>query len=149
MKRVYHMNRVHVYEFGDIAAGWPSCLFLMFISVHCIFRSVSLSFLFVFVLFEISKTRSLWLTNKPFDFDFDYVCWCVMGPFSISEKTSYYHKISQSLEATRFVYRIVRSLWNLTGTSAVMLPRFLLISKRDDDLNYQISRLRDFARFYD
>ena len=50
MKHVYHMYRVHVNESGDIAAGWLSCLFLMYISVHCIFRSVSLSFLFVFVL---------------------------------------------------------------------------------------------------
>ena len=42
------------------------------------------------------------------------------GPVSISDKTSY-RKISWSLEAARFVFRIVRSLWNLTGTSAAML----------------------------
>ena len=46
------------------------------------------------------------------------------GPVLISDKTSY-HKISQSLEATRFVLRIVRSLWNLTGTSAALLPKCL------------------------
>ena len=61
------MYRVHVYEFGDIAAGWPSCLFLMYVSVHCIFRSVSLSFLLYLFCVEIGKTRSLWLTYKPFD----------------------------------------------------------------------------------
>ena len=48
----------------------------------------------------------------------------VRGPVSISDKTSY-HKISWNLEAARFVLRIVRSLWNLTGTSAAVLPRRL------------------------
>ena len=47
-----------------------------------------------------------------------------LGPVSISDKTSY-RKISQSLEAPRFVFRIVRSLWNLAGTSAALLPRYL------------------------
>ena len=36
-------------------------------------------------------------------------------PVSISEKTSHL-KISWSLEAARIVFRIVRSLWNFTGT---------------------------------
>ena len=36
-----------------------------------------------------------------------------------------------SLEAVRFLFRIVQSLWNLTGTSACQ------ISKRYDHLNYQ------------
>ena len=47
-----------------------------------------------------------------------------LGPVSISEKTSF-RKISSSLEAARFVFRIVRSLWNLTGTSAAVLPMCL------------------------
>ena len=36
-----------------------------------------------------------------------------------------YYKIPQSLEAAIFVFRIVRSLWNLTGTSAAQLPMCL------------------------
>ena len=39
---------------------------------------------------------------------------------SISDKTSY-RKISWSLEAARFVFTIVRALWNLTETSAAVL----------------------------
>ena len=46
------------------------------------------------------------------------------GLVLISDKTSY-RKISWSLEATRLVFRIVRLLWNLTGTSAALLPRRL------------------------
>ena len=42
------------------------------------------------------------------------------GPVSISNKTSYC-KTSQSLEGARFVFRIVRSLWNLAVTSAALL----------------------------
>ena len=42
-----------------------------------------------------------------------------MGPVSISNKTSYC-KISRSLVAVGFVFRIVRSLGNLTGTSAAL-----------------------------
>ena len=30
-------------------------------------------FLFYLLCVEIGKTRSLWLTNTPFDFDFDFV----------------------------------------------------------------------------
>ena len=52
-----------------------------------------------------------------------------LDPVSIFDKTSY-RKISQNLEAVRFLFRIVRSLWNLTGTSAAL-------SKRCDNLNYQ------------
>ena len=47
-----------------------------------------------------------------------------LGPVSISNKTSY-RKILRSLAVARFVFRIVRSLWNLTVTSVVMLPKGL------------------------
>ena len=52
MKRVYHMNIVHVYEFGDI-----DVFFVLFLYLFC---------LYLFCV-ENSKTCSLWLTNKPFD----------------------------------------------------------------------------------
>ena len=66
-----------------------------------------------------SLTRSLWTVTT----------WRLnsLGPVSISDKTSYC-KISKSLEVARFVFRIVPSLWNLTGTSA---------AERWDDINYQ------------
>ena len=44
------------------------------------------------------------------------------GLYSLSGWTSY-RKISWSLEATRFGFRLFQSLWNLTGTSAAVLPR--------------------------
>ena len=47
------------------------------------------------------------------------------GPVSISHTTSY-GKISQILETAKFVFRIVRSLWNSAGTSATLLSRCLL-----------------------
>ena len=43
------------------------------------------------------------------------------GPVSISDKP-FYRKISQRLDAARFVFKSARSLWNLTGTSAALLP---------------------------
>ena len=46
------------------------------------------------------------------------------GLYSLSGKTSY-RKISWSLEAARFVFRLFQSLWNLTTISAAMLPRCL------------------------
>ena len=69
------------------------------------------------------------------------------GPVSISDKTSYC-KISQSLEAARFVFRIVPSLWNLTGTSAAGLPKCLSNFKAMRKFELPISRLRDFTRSY-
>ena len=70
------------------------------------------------------------------------------GPVSISDKTSY-RKISQSLEVARFVFRIVRSLWNLTGTSAALLPMCLSNFKAIRQFKEPISGLRDFTRSYD
>ena len=61
----------------------------------------------------------------------------------MSDKTSDF-MISQSLEAARFVLRIVQSFSNLTGTSTAVMPMCL-----SNLPNLPISRLRDFARSYD
>ena len=71
-----------------------------------------------------------------------------LGPVSISEKTSF-RKISWSLESARFVFRIVRSLWNLTGTSAAVLPMCLSNFKAIRQFKVPISWLRDFTRSYE
>ena len=70
------------------------------------------------------------------------------GPVSISEKTSF-RKISLSLEVARFVSRIVRSLWNLTGTSAALLPMCLSNFKAIGQFKVPISWLRDFTKSYE
>ena len=70
------------------------------------------------------------------------------GPVSISEKMSY-RKISWSLEAARFVLRIVWSLWNLTGTSAALLPMCLSNFKTIRQFKVPISWLLVFTRSYD
>ena len=72
----------------------------------------------------------------------------IQGPVSIYDKMSY-RKISWSLEAARFVFRIVRSLWHLTGTSAALLPRCLSNFKTMRYFKLSISRLQDFMRSYD
>ena len=46
------------------------------------------------------------------------------GLYSLSGRTSY-RKISRSLEAARFWFRLLQSLWNLTDTSAARLQRCL------------------------
>ena len=66
-------------------------------------------------------------------------------PVSISEKTSY-RKISWSLEAVRFVFRIARSFWNLTDTSAALLPMCLSNLKAIRQFKVPILWLRDFTR---
>ena len=72
----------------------------------------------------------------------------LQGPISISEKTSF-RKISWSLEAARFIFKIVRSLWNLTGTSAALLPMCLSNFKAIRQFKVPISWLRDFTRSYE
>ena len=72
----------------------------------------------------------------------------VLGPVYISDKASYC-KISQSLEAARFVFRVVGSLWSLTGTTAAMLPTCLSNFKLMRQFKWQISRLQDFTRSHD
>ena len=48
-----------------------------------------------------------------------------------------------------FVFRIVRSLWNLTGTSAAVLPMCLSNFKAIRQFKVPISWLRDFTRSYE
>ena len=81
-----------------------------------------------------------------------YLSWehTKLGLVSISDKTSYC-KISQSLEAVRFVlfFRIVQSLWNLTGTLTVMLPICPWHLKSLWWFKLPILQLRHFTRSYD
>ena len=67
----------------------------------------------------------------------------VLGLYSLSGRTSY-RKISRSLEAARFRFKLFQSLWNLTGTSAAALPRCLSRLKVIRPSWHPISRLRDF-----
>ena len=60
------------------------------------------------------------------------------------DKTSH-HKTPWSLEAARFVFKIVPSLWNLRGTSAAMAPVKIFKTTRKHIL---FSRLRDFRISY-
>ena len=67
------------------------------------------------------------------------------GPVSISGGTSF-GGISWSLGAARFVFGIVRSLWDLTGTSAAVLPTCLSNCCAIRRFRVPISWLRGFAR---
>ena len=68
------------------------------------------------------------------------------GLYSQSGKTSY-RKISWSLEAARFGFKLFQLLWNLAGTSAALLPRCLSNFRVIRPLQHPISRLWDFTRF--
>ena len=67
------------------------------------------------------------------------------GLYSPSVKTSY-RQISWSIEAARLDVAMVASLWNLTGTSAAALPRYLPNFRAIGKVQTRISRLRDFTR---
>ena len=71
----------------------------------------------------------------------------VQGPVSMSDKKSY-RKISWSLEAARLVDWIIASLWNLTGTSAAVLPMCLSTFKAIGEF-IQISRFRNITKSHD
>ena len=74
------------------------------------------------------------------------MCLFLLGLYSLSGKTSY-RKISWSLEAGRFGFKLFQSLWNLAGTSATLLPRCLSNFRAIWPLQHPISWLRDFTRF--
>ena len=81
---------------------------------------------------QIQNTKS---SNMPSEF------WLmpasnIQGPLSLYDKTSY-HKFLWSLKATRFVFRIVQSPWNLTGTQQQCCWGTCQISELCDNLNYQ------------
>ena len=68
------------------------------------------------------------------------------GAVSASNKISY-HKISQRFESARSVFRILPSLWNLTGDSAAVLLRRMSNFKSIRHVKHAISWLRNFVRF--
>ena len=73
------------------------------------------------------KTMRLkvWSTKWwPFCLGLNVLIHLPLGLYSLSGKTSY-RQISWSLEAARLDVAMVVSLWNLTGTSAASLPRYL------------------------
>ena len=70
---------------------------------------------------------------------------CTQDLYSLSSKTSY-RKISWSLEAARFMFRLFQSLWNLTDTSAAPLTRSLPNFRAIRLLKHPISQLQDFLR---
>ena len=77
----------------------------------------------------------------------------LLGSISISDKTSYC-KISQSLQAVSFVFRIVQLSWSLTGTSAAVTSAALLLMYLSNFktvwlFKLPIPRLRHFAGSYD
>ena len=63
------------------------------------------------------------------------------------DKTSH-REIPWSLEAARFVFKIVPSLWNLRGTSAAVPPRRLCQIFKSTRKHKLISRLWDFTISY-
>ena len=71
----------------------------------------------------------------------------MQGPISICDKTSYC-KISWILKAVRFVFRIMQSLGNLTGTLADVLPRCLTTFKVIWWLKLLVSQLWVFTRSF-
>ena len=87
------------------------------------------------------ETASRWIPQKLKDEKSKLV----QGLYSLSGKTSY-RQISWSLEVARLDVAMVVSLWNLTGTSAALLPRYLPNFRAIGKVYIQISRLRDFMR---
>ena len=57
--------------------------------------------------------------------------WEAFGPSTLRDCRQL-HKTPWSLEAARFVFKIVPSLWNLRGTSAAVPPRRLCQSFQND-----------------
>ena len=70
-----------------------------------------------------------------------------LGPVSICDKPAY-HKISWHFKAMRLVVWIIALLWNLPGTSASLLLRYLSIFRVIVQFGIQILWLWDFARSY-
>ena len=95
----------------------------------------------------MSIKEDLEILSTTFEtFFYDSICEWSLGLYSLSGKTSY-RKISWSLEAARFEFKLFQSLWNLAGTSAALLPRCLSNFRAILPLQHPISRLRDFTRF--
>ena len=80
-KCLYYVYIVHVYKFGDIAAGWPSCLFTLYISL-CFLWIFPLPVSLLFVLKEVGTFRvALWRHQiEPFFRVTGPLCGKITGP---------------------------------------------------------------------
>ena len=113
-------------------APGPESWGLLISELHCIRDHDDWTHRIEPLLYKVQNTKS---SNMPSEF------WLmpasnIQGPLSISDKTSY-HKFQWSLKATRFVFRIVQSPWNLTGTQQQCCWGTCQISELCDNLNYQ------------
>ena len=92
----------------------------------------------------LSNYGTMWISLKSMytsaELSILFTFCCVLGLYSLSGKTSY-RQISWSLEAARLGVIIIAPLWNLTGTSAALLPRACQISERLEKSN---TESRDF-----
>ena len=95
-----------------------------------------------------SKTHTYSMaTTGPFGtFWIEFKWQCCLNQGSLSS-VSMHNNVS--LEAARFVFTLLRSLWNLTGTSATMLPRCPSNSKDMRRFELATSRLRGFTKSHD
>ena len=98
------------------------------------------------VVVDLSRlnTDFWWALGFAWHWKFPPLNW-TQGLYSLSGKTSYC-QISWSLDAARLDVAMVVSLWNLTGTSAAVLPKYLPNFRAIGKVWTWISRLRDFAR---
>ena len=99
--------------------------------------------------YQFHTTDACWFSLIPLlhDLTLNNGKWVILlGLYSLSGKTSY-RKISWSLKAAIFRFKLFQSLWNLAGTLAALLPRCLWNFRTIRPLQHPISRLRDFTRF--
>ena len=90
-----------------------------------------------------NSNSCLTLSMYPFGPEFTH---CEDGCL-FTKRTDVYSKISWGLETARFAFTLLQSVWNLTGTSAAVLPRCLSNIRTIRSLQRPILRLRDFTRF--
>ena len=117
----------------------PEITFIYQVLCTVTFHRRSLDFFSIILLTDIRIKIRAWMINQ-----FDGLP--KLGLYSLSGKTSY-RKISWSLEAARFGFKLFQLLWNLTSPSAAALPRYLSNFRAIRPLQHPISRLRDFTRF--
>ena len=83
-------------------------------------------------------------TVKPLYEGF-HCMYCTQGLYSLSVRTSY-RQNSWSLGVAGLDGMMIVSLWNLTGSSAALLPRWLSNFRAIGKVETRISRLWDFPR---
>ena len=118
---IYVWLKIYIYIVHPITCA-SNFVLLCCVEVILSFLTVSKWSIYQYLQGWFTNTDSIiWLCQYPSKVSLNDICKISQGLCSLNERTSY-RKISWSLDAMRFGFRLLQSLWNLTDNCRAIRP---------------------------